>query len=157
MRSLNRLLVAAALLLSSGAIAHATVGGVDHVGLTVTDLDASTRFFTETLGFTVRGGDESYPAVFLANGEIIVTLWRASDPDEAVRFDRKNNVGLHHLAFRVSSFDALEALHARLETTPGVTIEFAPELNRGGPAKHMMIREPSGNRIEFIHRPPQAP
>lgn len=24
----------------------------------------------------------------------------------------------------------------------------------GGPARHMMIREPSGNRLEFIHRPP---
>lgn len=139
---------------SSPALARSLVGGVDHVGLTVTDLNASKTFFTDVLGFEVRGGDDEYPSVFLGNGEVLVTLWRATDPETAVSFDRKRNVGLHHLAFAVSSFEALDDLHERLRTAPGVTIEFAPELNRGGPARHMMIREPSGNRIEFIHRPP---
>lgn len=133
--------------------AGSSVGGLDHVGLTVTDLDGSVAFFTDSLGFEVRGGDKEYPAVFLGNGEIIITLWRASDPKAARPFDRKKNVGLHHLAFSVPSFDALDDLHERLRNTPSVTIEFAPELNQGGPAMHMMIREPSGNRIEFIHRP----
>lgn len=32
-------------------------------------------------------------------------------------------------------------------------IELAPELAYGDPTKHMMIREPSGNRIEFAHTP----
>lgn len=35
----------------------------------------------------------------------------------------------------------------------GVTIEFAPELSYGGPAKHMMFRSPGGIRMELIHRP----
>jgi lactoylglutathione lyase len=34
-----------------------------------------------------------------------------------------------------------------------ITIEFAPEKIGKGPTQHMMIREPSGNRIEFIARP----
>lgn len=62
-------------------------------------------------------------------------------------------MGLHHLALSVTSFEALEALHARLKDMPGVRIEFAPELAYGGPAKHMMVYEPSGNRVEFVHRP----
>lgn len=131
---------------------RSAVGGVDHVGLTVTDLAASERFFASELGFERVGADDAYPAVFLSNGAILVTLWRASEPDQALPFDRKQNVGLHHLAFSVESFAALDALHARLEHAPGVRIEFAPELLSGGPARHMMIREPSGNRLEFIHR-----
>ncbi len=31
-------------------------------------------------------------------------------------------------------------------------VTVGPELSYGGPAKHMMIRKPSGNRLEFIHR-----
>jgi len=132
---------------------RSAVGGIDHVGLTVTDLAASERFFVGELGFEKVGGDAEYPSVFLSNGAILVTLWRANEPDLAVPFDRKQNVGLHHLAFAVASFSALDALHTRLQHAAGVRIEFAPELLGGGPARHMMIREPSGNRLEFIHRP----
>lgn len=35
----------------------------------------------------------------------------------------------------------------------GLVIEFSPELLSNESTEHMMIREPSGNRIEFIHRP----
>lgn len=32
-----------------------------------------------------------------------------------------------------------------------IKIEFAPENLGAGPTKHMMLYEPSGNRVEFIH------
>ncbi len=126
---------------------------VDHVGLTVKDLEATKGLFVSVLGFAVRSHDPEYPAYVMSNGVATITLWRASDPGSAVAFDRKRNVGLHHLALRVSSFEALDALHEALAAHPGVVIEFAPELAYGGPAKHMMFREPSGNRIELVHRP----
>ncbi len=144
------------LLVATPSVAsESAVGAVDHVGLTVTDLQASETFFTDALGFTLIRHDNDYPSVFLTNGDVIVTLWRATDPNEAIPFDRKRNVGLHHLAFKVESFKALDALHERLKNISGVRIEFAPEPLSGGPTKHMMIREPSGNRLEFIHRPQQ--
>lgn len=128
--------------------------GFDHVGLVVLDLEASKKFFTDVLGFETVGKDADYPAYFLNNGHAFVTLWRANDPASANRFDRKANVGLHHMALRVSSDAALTALYEAARVFPGVKIEFAPELSYGGPAKHMMIYEPSGNRIELIFRPP---
>lgn len=128
--------------------------GLNHVGLTVRDLDASTAFFTEVLNWDLAGGYPDYPSKFVTDGEIFVTLWQASDPASAIAFDRKNNIGLHHLALTVVSFEALDELHARFLETEGVVIEFSPELNGGGPTRHMMIREPSGNRIEFAHTPP---
>lgn len=132
------------------------VGGVHHVGLTVSKIQASEDFFTKSLGFSVVGRDREYPAVFLSNGKVLITLWRNADPDQAIEFDRKRNVGLHHLAFEVKSFPALDALHDRFNRTAGVRIEFAPEPLSGTNAKHMIIREPSGNRLEFIHQPPDA-
>ena len=42
------------------------------------------------------GGAPSYPATFVSDGCTMVTLWRVAHPDEAVSFDRRSNVGLHH-------------------------------------------------------------
>ena len=158
---MNRLMyvIVAALLSPACATTEAQVApqavtqGIDHLALTVTDLEASTRFFTQVLGFEIFGGDDAYPSKFMTNGAAKLTLWRATDPASAVKFDRKNNVGLHHAAFSVASFEELDRLHDIIKAWPGTTIEFAPELSYGGPAKHMMFIEPSGNRIELVHRP----
>lgn len=125
-------------------------GGVNHIGLTVSDLEASASFFIDTLGWEQAGGDPDYPAVFVTDGEAFVTLWRAEDPESATPFDRRKNLGLHHLAITVRYIEDLNALHTKLATMQGVTIEFAPETLGGGPTIHMMIREPSGLRLEFI-------
>ena len=99
------------------------------------------------------GGQPDYPARFVSDGKIFLTLWQTTPNQKVITFNRKNNVGLHHLAMSVVSFEALDELHERFKKTKGVVIEFAPELAFGGPGKHMMIREPSGNRLEFIFTP----
>jgi lactoylglutathione lyase len=129
------------------------IGGVDHVGLSVSDLSASENFFVKYAGFKLLGKKESYPAVFVANDDVMITLWQVNDPSTAQKFDRKNTIGLHHLALSVNSFKALNELHEKLVKDPQVKIEFSPELMGNGPTKHMMVFEPSGNRIEFVHRP----
>ncbi len=124
--------------------------GVNHIGLAVHDLDATVSFFVDTLGWQQAGGDPDYPAVFVTDQKSFVTLWQVTDPETAVPFNRKNNVGLHHLAFTVKSLKALHELHEKFQKTEGVRIEFAPEYLGNGPTTHMMIREPSGNRLEFV-------
>jgi lactoylglutathione lyase len=127
--------------------------GLSHLGLTVSKLEQTTNFFTETLGWKLAGEKPLYPAKFVTDGKMFVTLWQVSTIDSAVNFDRKNNVGLHHLALSVSSKENLDTLHERFKTVDGLIIEFGPELNGQGPTMHMMIREPSGNRIEFAYKP----
>ncbi len=129
--------------------------GFNHVGLTVSDLEASVEFITELLGWRKVGGYADYPSVFVTDGNMFVTLWQATDSEKAMAFNRKTNVGLHHLAISVASRDALDVLHQRFVDAGNVTIEFASEPNGGGPTIHMMIREPSGNRLEFAHNPPR--
>lgn len=120
--------------------------GAHHIGLTVPDLDATRSFFTDVLGFDQLGAVPDYPAVFLSDGTTMITLWQAQDPAQAVPFDRKANVGLHHLAFSVADTTALEALYGALKATAGVVVEFAPEPLNGGPARHMMCAIPGGIR-----------
>lgn len=127
--------------------------GLNHLGLTVKNLQASTDFFIKTLGWRKAGGYPDYPSVFVTDGELFLTLWQTKNTNLVVPFDRENNVGLHHLALSVASEGMLHELHRRFKTVPNLVIEFSPELNGKGPTIHMMIREPSGNRIEFAYTP----
>lgn len=124
--------------------------GAHHIGLTVPALGPTREFFTETLGFTVVGERPEYPAVFVSDGHIMLTLWQAQDPADAVPFDRKRVIGLHHFALRVASPEALRALHQRLREAGGVEIEFDPEPLGAGPTQHMMCTIPGGIRLELI-------
>jgi len=129
---------------------NAATKGAHHIGLTVPDLARTRAFFLDTLNYSQVGEVPDYPAVFLTDGTTMITLWQATNPDTAVPFDRKNVVGLHHLALSVENGDALDALHRTLNATDGVEIAFAPEPLGAGPAKHMMSTIPGGIRVEFI-------
>ena len=134
-------------------MADNVTAGIDHVGLTVSNLEAARSFFVECLGWKVVGGKPEYPSAYVSDGAAVVTLWQVENPTHHVAFDRRTNVGLHHLALRVPDRDALDQLHARVAAWPGVVIEFAPEFSGTGPKVHMMLREPGGNRLEFAWDP----
>lgn len=127
--------------------------GVDHLGLSVLDLASTRAFFCDCLGWRVVGERPDYPAAFVSDGHGLLTLWQVEAPDRAVPFDRRANVGLHHLALAVADLAGLEALYARIAAWPGVVVEFAPQPLGKGPKIHFMIREPSGLRIEFACDP----
>lgn len=130
--------------------------GIDHVGLTVSTLSASVAFFVDGLGWSEKGGKPEYPAAFVSDGRTLLTLWQVADPGRSKALDRKTNIGLHHLALRVDSSEALETAFARIANWPDVQVEFAPEFSGQGPKRHFMILEPGGNRIEFAWDPRQS-
>lgn len=126
--------------------------GCHHLGLTVSKLEESATFFTGILGWKEVKRDSEYPAIFVSDGTIMVTLWKnkmGASNVEPTAFDKNQNIGLHHVAFMVESENELNQIYQKLETN-NVKIEFPPELLRDGPAKHMMCYEPSGIRVEFI-------
>lgn len=120
--------------------------GVHHVGLAVSNLEGSADFFTRVLGWQEVKRREDYPAIFVSDGCIMVTLWATEEG--ASPFDRRKNVGLHHLALHVQRRAELTVIHQRLVDN-GIRIEFTPTELNGGPAMHMMCYDPSGIRIEF--------
>lgn len=127
--------------------------GAHQIGLTVPDITATKTFFTDVLGYDVVGERPTYPAVFVSDGATMITLWQASEPASATSFDRKANIGLHHLALKVAGHEALAALAETLKNTDGVEIEFAPEALGETPLRHMMTTIPGGVRVEFIAAP----
>lgn len=124
--------------------------GAHHVGLAVPDLEAATNFFCVALGFKEVGGNPAYPSKFVSDGTTLLTLWQVADPATAIPFDRRTNVGLHHLALGVTDAAALDIVHDRVRAYPGAKVEFAPEpIRAGSSVQHFICAMPGGIRIEF--------
>ncbi|MEO9911586.1 MAG: VOC family protein, partial [Lentilitoribacter sp.] len=118
--------------------------------LTVVDVHQASAFFIEALGFKEVNQVPSYPAIFVSDGTIMLTLWQAEQPEQAIAFDRKSNIGLHHFALRVAEETSLAELYKALEAREDVTIEFAPEALGDSGIEHMMCRIPGNIRLELI-------
>ena len=154
-QSLPRRLLSTNIIMSSTTTTSSTPEpltiGVSHVGISVSDLKASLQFF-EALGYKKVGGSESYPSIFVTDGSSLITLWQTDQDFTA--FNRRKNVGLHHLAIKVPSLDALDRAYQAASQVPGVRVNgegaFGPE-SLSATMTHAILYEPSGNRIELAH------
>ena len=124
--------------------------GINHLGLSVKDLNQTRDFFVNGLGWEESGRDESYPRTAVSDGHIKFTLWQVDHNLEVQDFHRRKNIGLHHVALTVASEQELNTVFETLKNYPGIEIEFSPELVSGGPRKHFICYEPGGIRVEFI-------
>ena len=132
------------------SIISTATSGLNHLGLSVRDLNQSVEFFVTCLGWTESGRDMSYPRSAVSDGIIRLTLWQVDNTLKVEAFDRKKNIGLHHLALQVETEEGLMSLAGKVSEYPDVKVEFMPELVGDGPRKHMMFREPGGIRLELI-------
>ncbi|NEM04491.1 VOC family protein [Geodermatophilus normandii] len=116
---------------------------VDHVTLTVTDLDVSQRFYCELLGL-VRLADFGTVRVLVhrASG---FTLSLARHGAGGGRFD-ETRTGLDHLGFAAASRAALEAREAQLRAM-GATYTPIRDMAFGW---HLNVRDPDGIALEFF-------
>ncbi|WP_413692763.1 VOC family protein [Psychromonas sp. KJ10-2] len=121
-----------------------TIGtsGIHHLGLTIPDIKKTAAFFIEQLNFKVVGEKPAYPAIFVSDGTVMLTLWQIKDADNLTEFDRTKNVGLHHFALKVNSIEQLQTLYQNLLKLDDVDIEFAPEALGDSPFVHMMCSIP---------------
>ncbi|WP_372730848.1 VOC family protein [Novosphingobium sp.] len=124
--------------------------GVHHVGLTVPDLEQARAFFCDLLGFEVVGGVPDYPSIFISDGKVLLTLWRAADPLTARAFDRRANIGLHHLSLAVADDHALHEAWQKVSVYPEVIVDAAPgQIRAGSATRHFLVFIPGGIRLEF--------
>ena len=112
--------------------------GLDHIAITVADLDRSERFYTERLGLE-RVHPEWDPPRILAWEESGVALFPAEEEDGAPPAPSH----LNHIAFRVDR-TAFEAAQAELSAAE---IEFS--FSDHGSAHSIYFTDPDGHRLEL--------
>ncbi|NMO22549.1 VOC family protein [Pyxidicoccus fallax] len=119
-----------------------------HVGITVTNLERSTRFYRDVFGFevTAESREKGREFVFLSEGKrLVLALW----PQGTERFDR-NRAGLHHLSFQVEGMFEVKEVEKKLKSL-GVAflhdgvVPHGEGLSSGG----IFFEDPDGTRLEI--------
>jgi catechol 2,3-dioxygenase-like lactoylglutathione lyase family enzyme len=120
-----------------------TVLGISHVSLSVADMDAAARFWTEVMGFETFGEDPGF-RFFIHWGAHLAVL--VSDHESAVTgpFDELRT-GLDHLALAVADVESLRTWEQRL-TTLGVPNSGITETDAG---HHLNLRAPDNLPLEL--------
>jgi catechol 2,3-dioxygenase len=86
---------------------------IGHIVLNVTDVERSTRFYRDVVGFQVSRYRPDGTGAFLTCGVVHHNLALFKAPAGA-RPTEKGAIGLNHFAFKVESYRALQAAHNRL-------------------------------------------
>ena len=113
---------------------------IGHLVLNVKDVEKSTTFYTDVLGFYIA--KQSDTATFLTCGKIHhdLALFKAKQT-----FKIKDALGLNHMAIQVEDFEALTAYYKILE--PMNIIERCTD---HGMTKSIYLTDPDGNGIELF-------
>jgi catechol-2,3-dioxygenase len=117
---------------------------VGHVVLKAKDLAQVEKFYTEVLGFEVVNRLKHPRGVFFSLGEQHHDLAVFEVPPEADD-PKDNQVGLHHVALQVESWEALKDCYRTLKRH-GVPIPRAVD---HGVTKSIYFCDPAGNRLEL--------
>ena len=117
---------------------------VGHVVLNVRDVETSTKFYKDVLGFDTSVDRPGF-GIFLTCGKVHhdIALFQAA-PDAAPV--TPGGLGLNHIALQVEDFDTLTEYYNHLNAS-GVEIEQTTD--------HLMTRsiyinDPDGNRLELF-------
>ncbi|NLL37762.1 MAG: methylmalonyl-CoA epimerase [Fretibacterium sp.] len=107
---------------------------VDHIGIAVKNIEASLKFWEETLGIRCTGveevADQKVKTAFLPLEDSEVELLEATAEDSPIaKFIAKRGEGIHHLAIRVENLE--EAL-AELKAKGVRLIDETPRKGAGG-------------------------
>jgi glyoxylase I family protein len=130
------------------------LAGLHHLGISVTNVDRSLRFYRDVLGadLLVEPNDGTSPSftgrmAILSLGGRIFDLCEHSR-NEGERFDPVRT-GLDHLALEAQSVDELQAWAAWLDDCGVARSELRDVA--GGLGKMFDFVDPDGIQVEFIH------
>ena len=116
---------------------------VGHLVINVRDQEASTKFYTEVLGFEIAVDRPGF-GTFLTCGRIHhdLALFQAAPDAEPVK---EGALGLNHMALQVEDFETLTAYYHTLQDH-GMEMRTTDH----SMTKSIYIKDPDGNGIELF-------
>ena len=118
---------------------------VGHLVLNVKDVEASTKFYTDILGFEIAVERPDGSATFLTCGQQHhdLALFKAPEGAEPIQ---PGALGLNHFAVQVENLEALKEVYRTLKER-GVPVHRTTDHGMTG---SVYFADPDGNGIEFF-------
>lgn len=144
-----------------------TVQRLSHIGICVSDLERSVRFYCDILGFAELSrlqvkGQEAGRLLDIAGGElqavylerdgtrIELLFFPVAGHEQATTPRPMNRLGFTHLSLRVADLDAVAQA---IQRAGGVTLAQTRVNNAAWDSKAMFVTDPDGLRIELLQTP----
>jgi catechol 2,3-dioxygenase len=118
---------------------------IGHLVLNVTDVERSTKFYRDVVGFQVSRYRPDGTGAFLTCGVVHHNLALFKAP-EGARPSEKGAIGLNHFAFKVASYQGLQEAHKRL-VEAGATIDHIVD---HGMTRSVYFLDPDGIEMELF-------
>jgi lactoylglutathione lyase len=119
-----------------------------HIGLNVSDLARSKRFYEQVFGFQVLHESQEPGRAFAFLGDdtrLILTLWQQSEGTF-----QKHTPGLHHLSFQVNTTEEIQEAEQRLrDIGANFLYEGIVPHSEGAPSGGIFFEDPDGIRLEI--------
>ena len=118
---------------------------LEHVNLTVADLQRSVDFYTRVFGFAVRWQGETSdgkPAAHVGDDRSYLALFQAAPGSSRPSLDYEA-VGLNHFGFVVDDLDAARGRLAELGITPHMEADYDP-------GRRLYFLDPDGIEVELV-------
>jgi len=116
------------------------IESVNHIGITVSDLDASIKFYKELFDFDVLENISNSGQAFLKMGDILLSLVE-------VKGYKSSGDSRNCISFYVDEEDFEDAIDELEESD--MEIIFGPENIRKG--QRLVFADPDGNHIELSY------
>ncbi len=117
---------------------------LEHVNLTVSDLDRSIAFYTELFGYEVRWQGtltDGRPAAHVGDDRHYIALFQSSaDGRSTVDYTA---VGMNHVGFVVESIDRVKSTLQALGVEPVAEHDYEP-------GQRLYFYDPDGIEIELV-------
>ena len=138
------------------------LGSINHVSITVSDLDNAMKFFgpfLEMLGYSVgqvfkdKNGHRLTVNINDANGDA-VNVWEAT-PELAKHPFQVYEVGLHHRAFNTETHDQVDQIYELVKKLGAEILDGPGEFPYGGPEGWYAVYflGPDRMKFEVVHMP----
>jgi catechol 2,3-dioxygenase len=118
---------------------------IGHIVLNVGDVERSVQFYRDVVGFEVSRYQPGGTTAFLTCGAIHHDLALFKAPDGARPYEQ-GQVGLHHFAFEMASYEALQAAYRRL-VEAGAKIDGTVDF---GFMRTVSVIDPDGMKLELF-------
>lgn len=116
------------------------IESVNHIGITVSDLDKSVKFYKELFDFDVIENISNSGQAYLKMGDILLSFIE-------VKGYKNSDDSRNCISFYVDEEDFEDAIDEIEET--GIKVVFGPENIRKG--QRIVFADPDGNHIELSY------